>query len=322
VKKITVGELREFRDGNKDGLRQYAVDIKKTMANLSQIRFDMPNEQTTLLNDVKTGTPVFFLPPIEGIFEGLKALAKEIPRPVVAINWLKSMNELKDFKKVCHYFKDKLQQIAPDGNYDIVGHSFGALIGVHLLRSNHLPIKSLILLDPIESSLDDSTSWDTDERFEIVLSYLKSYMPNRIIGQVYKDVLEVKGEQARINKLIELMKHYTGKHRTGKDYEEIIRGSFQRADMMIKYQKKHTFEYITKKIVKRKLKNVKTDFTLIKLLKKEEDVNSIEPKLLKSFGFKKEYIEGKFDIHTIIGSEAEYLTTHLQKVANILREKL
>ncbi len=55
IKKITVGELKEFRDGKKDSLKQYAADIKKARANLSMIKFDIPIEQTTLLNDVKTG---------------------------------------------------------------------------------------------------------------------------------------------------------------------------------------------------------------------------------------------------------------------------
>jgi acyl carrier protein len=55
IKKITVGELKEFRDGNKDGLIQYSSDLKKVRANLSMVRFDIPTESTTLLNDVKTG---------------------------------------------------------------------------------------------------------------------------------------------------------------------------------------------------------------------------------------------------------------------------
>ena len=55
IKKITVGELKEFRDGNKDGLQQYSADVKKVRSNLSTIKFDIPSEPTTLLNDVKNG---------------------------------------------------------------------------------------------------------------------------------------------------------------------------------------------------------------------------------------------------------------------------
>ncbi len=55
IRKTTVGELKEFRDGNKEKLRQYSLDIKKAKANLATIRFDVPTEQTILLNDVRTG---------------------------------------------------------------------------------------------------------------------------------------------------------------------------------------------------------------------------------------------------------------------------
>jgi len=55
VKKITVGELKEFRDGNKENLKQYANDIKKGRANLAQLKFDLPTEPNSYLNDVRTG---------------------------------------------------------------------------------------------------------------------------------------------------------------------------------------------------------------------------------------------------------------------------
>lgn len=55
IKKIKVGELKEFRDGNRDRLKQYAIDIKKARTNMDNIRFEHQTEPTTLLNDVKTG---------------------------------------------------------------------------------------------------------------------------------------------------------------------------------------------------------------------------------------------------------------------------
>ena len=65
IKKITVGELKEFRDGSKEGLKQYSADVKKVRANLSTVRFDIPSEPTSRLNDVTKGLshltdPLFF----------------------------------------------------------------------------------------------------------------------------------------------------------------------------------------------------------------------------------------------------------------------
>ena len=100
IKKITVGELKEFRDGNRDSIKMYALDIKRARANLAQIRFDIPSEPISYLNDVREGKPVFFLPPVEGIFKTLEELALKINRPVIALNWMRAMQGYRDIKRV------------------------------------------------------------------------------------------------------------------------------------------------------------------------------------------------------------------------------
>ncbi|CAG2181895.1 unnamed protein product, partial [Oppiella nova] len=250
------------------GLKQYSADIKNVRANLATVRFDMPSEPTTRLNDVGSGKPVFFLPPIEGIFETLKDLARNLNRPVIALNWMKTMQELKDIKKVSDFYKDRLKQLMPEGNYDIVGHSFGAIVGIHMCRK-HVPINTLLILDPSDAGVKDD--WSTDERFEIVFVYLRAFMPERILFRIQKEVMEIKGETQRINKLIELLKHYGGKHLVGKDVDEIIKGSFERAEMVVRYRKKNiakmqTLKHShTTKMIKRQIKNINTDVTVVKL---------------------------------------------------------
>lgn len=56
VRKITVKELKNFRDGNRHNLKQYSDDIKKAKANLSRIRFVIPNSELTPLNSITEGT--------------------------------------------------------------------------------------------------------------------------------------------------------------------------------------------------------------------------------------------------------------------------
>lgn len=205
------------------------------------------------------------------------------------------MQELKDIKKVATYYKDRLKQLQPEGDYDVVGHSFGAVIGIQMCRKK-APLKSLVLLDPFDPTTIVQQDWNIDERFEMVFTYLRAYIPDRIINQIQKDVMEIKGEQARITKLIELMKHYGGKHLHGKDVDDIIRGSFERADMVIKYKRKNiekmksVSQSHSSKVVKKKLKQVTTDVSLIKLLKREEDFQVIQENVLNSYGFKREVI--------------------------------
>ncbi len=136
------------------------------------------------------GKPIYFLPPIEGIFEALKPLAKEMNRPVIALNWMKTMQDLKDIKKVSEFYRNKLKQLMPEGHYDIVGHSFGAIVGIHMCRK-HAPMDSLIILDPSDAGIKDD--WSADERFEILFSYLSAYMPDRLLLKIKKEVMEING---------------------------------------------------------------------------------------------------------------------------------
>ena len=213
------------------------------------------------------------MPPIEGIFESLRTLAKELERPVVALNWMKTYQDLKDIKKVALFYKEKLKQLQPEGDYDVVGHSFGAVIGIQMCRKK-APLKSLVLLDPFDPAGLQNHDWNIDERFEMVFTYLKAYIPERIINQIQKDVMEIKGEQARITKL--------------------IGGSFERADMVIKYKKKNiekmrsVSQSTQNRVVKKKLKQVTTDVGLVKLLRKEEDFQILQDEVLDSYGVRRE----------------------------------
>lgn len=55
VRKITVKELKSFRDGNRHNLMQYSNDIKVARTNLSKIRFVMPTTELVALNSVQEG---------------------------------------------------------------------------------------------------------------------------------------------------------------------------------------------------------------------------------------------------------------------------
>lgn len=94
--------------------------------------------------------------------------------------------------------------------------------------------------------------------------------------------------------MIELLKHYGGKHLVGKDVDDIIRGSFERAEMIVKYRKKQMAKMQslkhsqTSKMIKRKFKNITTDVTVVKLLRKEEEFQRIQDRILTDFGIKRE----------------------------------
>ena len=90
------------------------------------------------------------------------------------------------------------------------------------------------------------------------------------------------------------MKHYGGKHLVGKDVDDIIKSSFDRAEMVVRYRKKNVAKMQslkhsqTAKMIKRKIKNIGTDVTVVKLLRKEEEFQRIEDRILADFGIKRE----------------------------------
>ena len=94
--------------------------------------------------------------------------------------------------------------------------------------------------------------------------------------------------------MLELLKHYGGKHLVGKDVDDIIKGSFERAEMIVRYRKKNIAKMQslkhsqTSKMIKRKIKNITTDVSIVKLLRKEEELQKIQDKILSDFGIKRE----------------------------------
>jgi acyl carrier protein len=327
VRKITVGELKDFRDGKRDGLKQYAGDIKKARLNISKIKWDYPTDATTHLNDITVGKPIFILPPIEGVFSGLLNLAKAINRPVIAINWMKNMKEMKEVKKVSKYFVEKLKQVSPEGQFDLIGHSFGAIISLNMLRKG-VPIRKLVVLDTSHKGVNETP--EKDEKFDIFFSYLGSFFPMRVLEQLRGDVMCIKEDSGRINKLIEFITQYGGKHLQGKDADSILRGSFDRADMIIHYKRKNmvklqALQEHAPKIIKKRLNKIGSNVTVLKLMRDEEEFKNIREIMMVEYGVKSEDCATPFDFHPVYGREGEFLNEengNLEAVAAIVNEKL
>src|SRR5699024_4700911 len=69
VKRITVGELKDFRDGKREALKQFSEDLKLAKLHLSMIKFEIPTEPYTIVNLIPkndssrdSAKPIFFLP--------------------------------------------------------------------------------------------------------------------------------------------------------------------------------------------------------------------------------------------------------------------
>jgi hypothetical protein len=124
--------------------------------NLNKIKFIIPEETYTKLNAVQNGNPIYFLPPIEGIFSTLENLIQKINRPVIGLNFTQEIKNMTDLKEITSYYTNLLNKLSPNGNYDIVGHSLGAVILTKMLKK--APIGRAVVIDILSN-----THFDEDQ---------------------------------------------------------------------------------------------------------------------------------------------------------------
>ncbi|KAH9507034.1 hypothetical protein DERF_011738 [Dermatophagoides farinae] len=331
VKRITIGEIKDFRDGKREGLKSFAEDIKKTRMHLANIRFEIASEPYTIVcphQEVSKMKPIFFLPPIEGIYESLKEIIMDMAkhRPVITLNWMRKMNELNNIKKVAEYFKGVLAKLEPKGEHEIVGHSFGAIVGIHMCRKA-VPIKTMIVLDPMDVS-NFKEEFDRNEKVEMILSYLRNFMSERLVDKVRKEALSVKNEQECIQRIADVLKSHGGKAINSKDIDDIIKDSFVRSEMILKYQQKNIRKLrmfgrdFTQKTVQKMMKKITVNVSVIKRMTQESEIDKLNHILLTSYGIARKDFIGRFDVYQVIGNEEEYLTTHLHYITKLIKLKL
>ena len=154
------------------------------------MKFIIPVETHTRLNNSQKGNPIYFLPPIEGIFSTLENIGKNINRPVIGLNWTQNMKNLKTIKEISAYYTDLLKKLSPNGNYDIVGHSFGALIVMKMLRK--APIGRAVIID-ILSKTDFEEDMDNEKQFfDFITSFITENMPKNLSEKIKRDFDAIK----------------------------------------------------------------------------------------------------------------------------------
>jgi thioesterase domain-containing protein/acyl carrier protein len=236
VKKITVKQMKDFQSGNKDEILKIAEDFKTAKANLAKIKFIIPNETHTKLNNVQKGIPIYVLPPVEGIFSTYEELAKKINRPVIGLNWTRDMDHLKNMKEISIYYMNLLKKLSPNDKYDIVGHSFGALIATQMF--NKAPVGRLLIIDLISNKTVDKEFLSDEELFENVQNFTVQSIPETFRDRLEKDLNAIKDIDQKIKKVVIEIKEFGGKDLIGKDMEEIFKNSLERGKLLYSHRLK------------------------------------------------------------------------------------
>ena len=242
VKSITVGHMKDFQNGKVNELKQFAQDIREARARLSKKKFLIPGETHTLLNNSKTGKPIYFLPPIEGIFSSFESLAKKIDRPVIGLNWTKDMDDM-SVSQMSKHFTELLNRLSPDQNYDIVGHFYGALIASKMLRK--ASVGRAVIIDIMSLTKMDEDICSDEHVFNLCTKFIFHDMPKNIELRISRDLSRIPDVNEKISRLCAEIKDFGGKSLVARDLDQILQNSFKRAKLFSQYRIK-----LTKKLSK------------------------------------------------------------------------
>ena len=233
IKQITIGEMKECEKGNGESLRQYSRDVNIAKQNLGKIKFELTNEPVTKLNDVKSGKPIYILPPIESIFEGLMPLIKLLPFPVYGLNWIYEMEKLKNIKEISLYYSNLMKTLEPKGDYTLMTSSFGSVIGFRMAYKNE-PIKNLIVIetDFMHEAINEEDDENSHEKFIKRIKFLKRNVPKLYHDRVMNEIIKVKGgQQDKMNKLIEHLRRACPPSKS-KDLDLIMNGIVKKQKLL------------------------------------------------------------------------------------------
>ena len=248
IKNVTIRMMKDFEAGKIDELRCFAEELKECRNKLSKVKFIIPSDAYTRLNNVKTGKPVYFLPPLEGIFASLEALAEKIDRPVFGLNWLKDMENMGTLKDITKYYSDLLKTIHPKGDYDIVGHFYGALIAMQMLKKK-APIGKAVIIDMLSDAKIDDEMISDDYILDLIITFIGKDLPKVVKDKIRRDTALKPDVNSKLVKISDELKDFVGKSLVSRDLEDILINSFKRAKLF------STYRYN----MKNKLKKMKMD---------------------------------------------------------------
>ncbi|CAG2105619.1 unnamed protein product, partial [Medioppia subpectinata] len=204
IKNITIGMMKDFEIGKADEMKKFADEIKSCRTKLCKVKFIIPSDACIKLNNVTTGKPLYFFPPLEGIFTSLEGLTEKIDRPVIGLNWTRDMEKLGSLKEITKYYIQLLKALEPKGDYDIFGHFYGALIAMKMLKK--APIGKAIIIDMLSEVTLDEDMISDDNLVEIILSFCTKDLPTGLEGKLNFETIESTNTQdLEAHKTIERM---------------------------------------------------------------------------------------------------------------------
>ncbi|CAG2171310.1 unnamed protein product, partial [Oppiella nova] len=234
VKSITIGMLKDFEAGRIGEIKKHLDDIKRAKANLLKMKFLIPTETHTRLNNVEQGAPIYVLPPLEVSYLAFEELAQKVDRPVIALNWSREMSKLTTLKEVYEYYEKLLKSLSPNVKFEVLGYFDGAIICTKLLRKQ-LAYKAVIVDIISEARLREDRLTD-DDVLDILLIFITKGMPGSFRDKIMREIKKEPNLNAKVRLIVNQIVDFVGKGLVAPDMEEIFHIMFARIRMLSEYR--------------------------------------------------------------------------------------
>ncbi|XP_054161075.1 fatty acid synthase-like [Oppia nitens] len=309
IKNITIGMMKDFEKGKVDEMKQFADEIKSCRAKLSKVKFIIPNEQYTRLNNVTTGKPIYFLPPLEGIFASLEGLAQKLDRPVICLNWIREMENLKTIKEINRYYCNLMKVLEPKGDFDILGHFYGALLAMKMLKK--APVGKAVIIDMLSEVTIDEEMITDDYLMDTIIAIITKDMPYVMKVKLKRDISTKPDVPSKLEMISAEVRGFCGKSLTGKDLDEILTNSFKRAKLFTTHRLNMKNKYKKMKMdVLSKYMKINGKVLVIKPYDFSNDVKpeEISEKIKNAYFLPEKGLEGKLNFETVEAGDKDYET--------------
>jgi len=221
--------------------------------------FDLPTDIFIKLKaDCElSGRPIFFVPPIEGDFRIMAPLSKHIDRPIIGINWTADADKCEDSSQLAKFYIQKLRETYPDGQYDLVGYSFGGLIAYEMAIQlqaayGEKAAKKLLLLDSSPTYMKSFTSGlesknkiadEAEGHVEMLISFTSILCPlDKASQSAFKDnLLKLATMEDRTKAVADFVSKESGQAVEGHMLTEAAERYFKKVKMVHLYEASHKF---------------------------------------------------------------------------------
>ncbi|CAG2117531.1 unnamed protein product, partial [Medioppia subpectinata] len=230
VKNITIKMLKDYEAGRVENIKRYVDDVKVARAKLMRYRFVIPSERITRINQVTTGRPVYFMPTFDGGFRNFEEFGRRIDRPVIGLNWTRELDNFNTLKEYQAHFTKLLDELEPNGGYDVVGYFDGAMIGTKLLRRAR--VDRAVIIDVLSESRFNEDFVTDEYILDFIFEFISYEIPESFREKIHRDMKTEPDIDGRIRRACAEIREFAGKGLVATDLEAIIRNAFKRAKLL------------------------------------------------------------------------------------------